>query len=258
MVRVRITQPSLRAVIADSPRSKKIQIWPPFPERERSRAAGTLKSRHVSRNARESYSHVLLSKSAARKKHVSSERRGYRPTVFLAQEVVLDYGVGQRDELPRLPVDLLPLLRAASVDRLPIRHDRRHVSVSAITFLPSPSVYIFSPAKQASKQCDSLSGPLLLVHRRRCLNSFGKRRILWRKLRNRNAVNRQEPPQASVSPREDECFSCSRGSKGRDSEPFSLMPSQNGAERLYWPGRLRESTISATLTCFCHCFRSFV
>src|ERR1039458_5226738 len=83
MVRVRITQPSLRAVIADSPRSKKIQIWPPFPERERSRAAGTLKSRHVSRNARESYSHVLLSKSAARKKHVSSERRGYRPTVSL-------------------------------------------------------------------------------------------------------------------------------------------------------------------------------
>src|ERR1035438_7628185 len=144
MVRVRITQPSLRAVIADSPRSKKIQIWPPFPERERSRAAGTLKSRHVSRNARESYSHVLLSKSAARKRHVSSERRGYKPTVSL-----------------------------------PKRWFSITASVSGMNFRVFLSTFFRS------------SGRVYL-------NSFGRRRILWRKLRNRNAVNRQEPPQASV------------------------------------------------------------
>jgi len=83
MVRVRITHPSLRAVIAGRARSKKIQMWPPFPERERSKAAGTLNSLQVSRKAWESYSHVFLSKSAARNQHVSSGRRGYTPTVSL-------------------------------------------------------------------------------------------------------------------------------------------------------------------------------
>src|SRR5436190_17186448 len=78
MVRVRIKHPSLRAVVAGSARSKKIQVCPPFPERERSRAAGTLSSWQVSRKARESYSQVFLSKSAARNQHVSSGRRGIR------------------------------------------------------------------------------------------------------------------------------------------------------------------------------------
>jgi hypothetical protein len=62
----------------------------------------------------------------------------------------------------------------------------------------APCVDIFSPAKQASKQRDSLSGTVLLVHRLRRLNGFGWRRILWPQLRNRNAVNRQKPPQASI------------------------------------------------------------
>src|SRR5271165_1255743 len=83
MVRVRIRHPSLRAVIADSARSKKIQTWPPFPERERSKAAGTLNSWQVSRKAWASYSQVFLSKSAARNQHVSSDRRGYTPTASL-------------------------------------------------------------------------------------------------------------------------------------------------------------------------------
>jgi hypothetical protein len=39
---------SLRAVIAGNARSKKIQMWPPFPERERSNAAGTFNSWQVS------------------------------------------------------------------------------------------------------------------------------------------------------------------------------------------------------------------
>jgi hypothetical protein len=39
---------------------------------------------------------------------------------------------------------------------------------------------------------------LLLVRRRRRLDGFGWRLILWRELRNRNAVDRQKPPEASI------------------------------------------------------------
>src|ERR1019366_5861600 len=85
MVRVSSTHPSLRAVIAGNARSKTVPMWPPFPERERSTAAGTFNSRHVSRKARESYSHVVLSKSAARNQHVSSGRRAYTPSILLAE-----------------------------------------------------------------------------------------------------------------------------------------------------------------------------
>jgi hypothetical protein len=81
---------------------------------------------------------------------------------------------------------------------LPILYDRRHISVPAISIFPSPTIDIFSPAEQASKQRDPLSGALLLVHRWRRLDGFSWRRILCRKLRNRNAVNRQKPPQASI------------------------------------------------------------
>ena len=54
-----------------------------FPERERSNAAGTLNSWHVSRKASASYSQVFLSRSAARNQQVSSESSGYTPTVSL-------------------------------------------------------------------------------------------------------------------------------------------------------------------------------
>src|ERR1700730_10433209 len=84
---------------------------------------------------------------------------------FLTQEVVLDDGVGQRKELPGLLVDFLSILQTAFVDGLPVLYDRRHISVPAIGILPSPCVDIFSPAEQASKQRDPLSGPLLLIHR---------------------------------------------------------------------------------------------
>src|ERR1035437_10027897 len=43
----------------------------------------TFQGRHVSRKARESYSHAVLSKSAARNQHVSSGRRAYTPMVSL-------------------------------------------------------------------------------------------------------------------------------------------------------------------------------
>jgi hypothetical protein len=41
-------------------------------------------------------------------------------------------------------------------------------------------------------------GALLSVDRLYNLDGFGWRWILWRKLRNRNAVNRQKPPEASI------------------------------------------------------------
>jgi hypothetical protein len=63
---------------------------------------------------------------------------------------------------------------------------------------PSPRVDIFSSAKQRSKQGDSLSGTLLLIHWWCCLNGLGRRRVFWRNLRNRNAVNRQKASEASI------------------------------------------------------------
>jgi hypothetical protein len=76
----------------------------------------------------------------------------------------------------------------------------------AIVIFPSPCVNIFSPPKQASKQGDSLSGALLFIHRRHRLGGLGGRWILRRQLRNRNAVNGQQPPQASILFAEPECF----------------------------------------------------
>jgi hypothetical protein len=112
--------------------------------------------------------------------------------------MALDDGIGHWEELPCLLRDFLAILRAAFVDGLPILYVRRHISVPTIIVLPSPCVDIFSPAEQASKQRDSLSGPLLLIHGWCRLDGFSWRWILWRKLWNRNAVNRQKPPQASI------------------------------------------------------------
>jgi hypothetical protein len=112
--------------------------------------------------------------------------------------MILDDGVGEGKELPGLLVDFLSIFRAAFVDGLSVLYDHRHISVAAISILPSPRVDIFSSAKQASKQRDPLSGALLLVHRWRRLDGFRGKWPLRRKLRNRNAVNRQKPPQASI------------------------------------------------------------
>jgi hypothetical protein len=112
--------------------------------------------------------------------------------------MALDDGIGHWEELPCLLRDFLTILRAAFFDGLPILYVRRHISVPTIIVLPSPCVDIFSPAEQASKQRDSLSGALLLIHGWCRLDGFSWRWILWRKLWNRNAVNRQKPPQASI------------------------------------------------------------
>ena len=92
-------------------------------------------------------------------------QEGIHANGFLAQEVVLDDGVAHREELPRLLIDLLSILRAALVDSLPVLYGRGRISGPAIGTLPSLCVDILSPAKQASKQRDSFSGALLLVHR---------------------------------------------------------------------------------------------
>ena len=59
--------PSLRASPAGIACSKKSQMCPPWPERERSRAAARSRRRQVSRTSRASSSHSALSRSAARK-----------------------------------------------------------------------------------------------------------------------------------------------------------------------------------------------
>src|SRR5271167_4959679 len=56
-------------------------MWPPFPERERSKEAGTPIARQVSRYAPASSCHDCLSKSTARNQQVSSESSGYTPIV---------------------------------------------------------------------------------------------------------------------------------------------------------------------------------
>jgi hypothetical protein len=68
MVSVRMCVPILRANVAGTASLKKNQICPPWPERDRSKAAGRFIWRHVSKNVAESSCHVALSKSPARKK----------------------------------------------------------------------------------------------------------------------------------------------------------------------------------------------
>ncbi len=83
IVLVSRAQASFRARVAGSGVSKKIQICPPRPDRERSRDAGMHHSRHVSRKAAQSSCQLALSKSAARNQQVSSRRSGYTPTTIL-------------------------------------------------------------------------------------------------------------------------------------------------------------------------------
>jgi hypothetical protein len=64
MIRVRITQPSFLTVEAGIARSKNIQTWPPFPDRERSNAAGTLSSLQAARNATVSSFGLITEKKA--------------------------------------------------------------------------------------------------------------------------------------------------------------------------------------------------
>ena len=76
IVSVRIAAPSCRAVRAGIGSEKKIQTWPPLPERDRSRAAGTPFAWHVSIIADASAAQLALSKSAARNQQVSSGSSG--------------------------------------------------------------------------------------------------------------------------------------------------------------------------------------
>src|SRR5206468_2168477 len=55
---------------------------------------------------------------------------------LLAQEAVLDDGVGQWEEPSCLMVDSLPLLGTASVDSLPILHGCRRITRPAVVLLP--------------------------------------------------------------------------------------------------------------------------
>jgi hypothetical protein len=52
-------------------------------------------------------------------------KEGIHANSFLAQEVAPDDGVAHGEELPRLLIDLLSILRAALIDGLPILYGRR-------------------------------------------------------------------------------------------------------------------------------------
>jgi hypothetical protein len=71
--------PIFRADEAETGSEKKIHIWPPLPDLDRS--IGTLNAGQVSRKACVSSSHVALSKSDAGNRQVSSGSIGYTPTV---------------------------------------------------------------------------------------------------------------------------------------------------------------------------------
>jgi hypothetical protein len=76
MVRVSSIVARRRAAKAGTASAKNSQTWPPFPERDRSSAAGTPSSRHVVRNASASLDQLSSSKSTARKRQVSSNSSG--------------------------------------------------------------------------------------------------------------------------------------------------------------------------------------
>ena len=71
--------PRRLANAAGSASSKNIQTWAPWPERDRSMAAWSERVRHARAKARASSRQSALSKSTARKWHVSSSSRGYTP-----------------------------------------------------------------------------------------------------------------------------------------------------------------------------------
>jgi hypothetical protein len=88
--------------------------------------------------------------------------------------------------------------RAAFVDGLPVLYDHRHISVPAISILPSPRVDIFSSAETGFETARFSVWRAPPCPPAVPLDGFGWRWILCRKLRYRNAVNCQKPPQASI------------------------------------------------------------
>jgi hypothetical protein len=165
------------------------------------------------------------------------QQRIYADGLF-TQQMLLDDGVGHREELPCLLGDLLPILQAAPLDRLPVLYMRRHISVLAAIIFPSPGVDILSPAKQASKQRDSLSGPLLFIHRQHRL-SGGGRWILRCQSRNRKAgcVPRRPgfgcPPRPNLITGEASKLTC------RTTQQASAAPRPRFSEFLHGPAPIR-------------------
>lgn len=74
----------------------------------------------------------------------------------LAQEVVLDDGVGHRESSRVFWSTLFRSSGRLLLMAFQFLYCRGHISVSAIVILPSPCVDVFPPTKQPSKECVSL------------------------------------------------------------------------------------------------------
>src|SRR5580658_10462039 len=85
MVLVSSAAPNRLAKVAEIGAAKNTQTCAPFPERDRSSAAGTFIPRQDSTKACASRFHDSPSKSAAKNQQVSSASRGYPPTVIFPE-----------------------------------------------------------------------------------------------------------------------------------------------------------------------------
>jgi len=161
MVRVSSTHPSLRAVIARQHTVKEDPNVAAFPGTGTFQGSGYLQ---LTAGLQKSQG-VILPRGLV---EVCCEK----PACFVGQEWVDADGLLAQEVLSmtasvsgrNFRVFCATFFRSsgtALVDRLPVFYIRRHISMPPSPF-PSPCVDIVSTAKKASKQRDSLSGPVPL------------------------------------------------------------------------------------------------
>ncbi|HEY1203520.1 MAG: hypothetical protein ABSH46_03230 [Bryobacteraceae bacterium] len=111
----------------------------------------------------------------------------------LAREVRSNHVVGEREELPSVSVDSLPVLLLRRIVCLPVPFRLGAVPISAVRAFPADCVHIFATAKELSKQLDLLIG-------RQCRSVLGHGRLCGRTRvgRNLNAKLFKQLPEAPI------------------------------------------------------------
>ena len=126
-------------------------------------------------------------------------------------------------KLPCFLIYFLALLRPAFVDRSPILYVGRHISVPAILDVPiavrthllfRETGFEITRSAFLARSALSTGGAVSAV--------LSRRRAFWRGLRDGNAVNGQQPAQASILFAESNIL-CSGASNGSESEPLSAI-----------------------------------